>query len=51
MDKPPPDPAQLLAHWMEWERGETTPGAVMKNLKIGGLREILEEMAPLDTSS
>ena len=22
---------------MEWERGDTTPGTVMKNLKVGGL--------------
>jgi hypothetical protein len=42
MDRPPPDPAKLLEHWMEWERGATTPGTVMKNLKVGGLRELLE---------
>jgi hypothetical protein len=30
---------------MEWERGETTPGTVMKNLKVGGLRELLERLA------
>jgi hypothetical protein len=30
---------------MEWERGETTPGRVMANLKTGGLRELLEELA------
>ena len=44
MDRPPPDPAKLLSHWMEWERGDTTPGEVMKNLKHGGLRDILEEL-------
>jgi hypothetical protein len=27
---------------MEWERGETPPGKVMSNLKIGGLRKLLE---------
>ena len=27
---------------MEWERGETTPGQVMANLKTGGMRELLE---------
>jgi len=27
---------------MEWERGDTTPGEVMKNLKNGGIRDILE---------
>ncbi|MCP3988555.1 MAG: hypothetical protein GY724_05760 [Actinomycetia bacterium] len=42
MEKPSPDPAKLLNHWMEWERGETTPGDVMKNLKVGGVRELLE---------
>ena len=44
-DQPLPDPAKLLAWWMEWERGETTPGRVMANLKTGGLRELLEELA------
>ena len=44
MDRPPPDPAKLLDHWMEWERGEATPGTVMKNLKVGGLRELLEAL-------
>lgn len=44
MDRPPPDPEKLLAFWMEWERGETTPGEVMKNLKNGGIRDILESM-------
>ncbi len=39
------DPAKLLAHWMEWERGETPPGRVMSNLKTGGLREVLEQLA------
>jgi hypothetical protein len=42
MDRPPPDPAKLLGYWMEWERGETPPGRVISNLKIGGLRELLE---------
>ena len=42
MDRPPADPAKLLANWMEWERGETPPGRVISNLKTGGLRELLE---------
>ena len=42
MDRPPPDPAKLLDEWMEWERGETTPGRVMANLKTAGLRDLLE---------
>ena len=44
MDVPPPDAAKLLAHWMEWERGETPPGRVMSSLKTGGLRELLEAL-------
>ncbi|MCU1454650.1 MAG: hypothetical protein JWN46_2796 [Acidimicrobiales bacterium] len=45
MDRPLADPSKLLAQWMEWERGETPPGRVMSNLKIGGLRELLEHLA------
>lgn len=43
--RPPADPAKLLAHWMEWETGETPPGRVMSNLKTAGLRELLESLA------
>ena len=45
MDRPAPDPAKLLAWWMEWETGEVPPGRVMANLKTGGLREVLEGLA------
>jgi hypothetical protein len=45
MDLPPPDPKKLLAFWMEWEKGETPPGKVISNLKTGGLRELLEQLA------
>ena len=45
MDVPPPDPAKLLAFWMEWERGETPPGRVLSNLKTNGLRDVLEGLA------
>jgi hypothetical protein len=45
VERPPTDPAKLLANWMEWERGEATPGRTMANLKTGGLREVLEELA------
>ena len=45
MNKPPPDPHKLLAYWMEWENGETTPGRVMANLKTAGLAELLEQLA------
>jgi hypothetical protein len=40
-----PDPVKLLAHWMEWERGETPPGRVMSSLKTGGMRDLLEALA------
>ncbi len=42
METPPPDPAALLAIWMEWERGETTPGKALADLKRGGMRQLLE---------
>jgi hypothetical protein len=41
----PPDPAKLLQAWMEWERGDVTPGRAMANLKTGGLRQLLESLA------
>ena len=44
-DLPPPDPAKLLAHWMEWERGESTPGRVIADLKKAGMKELLEKAA------
>jgi hypothetical protein len=49
MDQPPPDPTKLLGAWMEWERGETPPGRVMSNLKIAGMRELLEELVAQGT--
>ncbi len=42
MELPAPDPSKLLQSWMEWERGEVTPGRVMATLKTGGLRQLLE---------
>jgi hypothetical protein len=45
MELPPPDPKKLLAQWMEWEKGETPPGRVLSNLKTGGMRELLEQLA------
>jgi hypothetical protein len=44
MERPPADPAKLLASWMEWESGESTPGRVMADLKTGGLRDVLEHL-------
>lgn len=48
MDRPPADPNKLLATWMEWERGESTPGRVLADLKTGGMREVLEHLAAGD---
>lgn len=45
MERPPADPAKLLASWMEWENGVITPGRVMADLKTGGLRDVLEHLA------
>ena len=45
MDTPPPDPVKLLGYWEEWERGETTPGRVMANLKTAGMAQLLRELA------
>ena len=50
MDRPPPDPNKLLASWMEWERGENTPGRILADLKTGGLREVLEQLAGASTA-
>lgn len=44
-ERPPPDPAKLLASWMQWEKGQETPGRVMADLKKGGLRDVLEQLA------
>ena len=45
MEKPPPNPAKLLSAGMEWERGELPPGRTLADLKIAGMRELLEELA------
>lgn len=44
MEIPPPNPEKLLEHWMEWERGEITPGDLMKQFKMGGMRQLLETL-------
>jgi hypothetical protein len=44
VERPPIDPAKLLALWMEWEKGETPPGQVLANLKTAGMKELLEEL-------
>ena len=44
-DRPPPDPSTLLEDWLKWERGEIEPGRLIANLKKGGLREVLEDLA------
>ena len=44
-DRPAPDPSNLLEEWMKWERGEVEPGRLLANLKKGGLKDLLEELA------
>lgn len=51
MDRPPPDPAKLLAFWNEWERGETPPGKTLSNLKTAGMAELLEHLIDAPDSS
>ena len=41
IEMPAPDPEKLLAAWMDWERGESTPGRVMADLKTGGMPQLL----------
>ena len=43
-EHPATDPVKLLAHWMEWEKGDTTPGRTMANLKTAGMKELLEQL-------
>lgn len=50
MHRSPADPQKLLAHWMEWERGEVTPGDLLKNLKVGGMRDLLDKLAGAPSS-
>ena len=50
-DRPPPDPVKLLEYWMEWERGDESPGRVMSNLKTHGLRELLEHLGSEATAA
>lgn len=45
MERPPADPAKLLAKWMEWEKGEVAPGRVLADLKTAGMRDVLEHLA------
>jgi hypothetical protein len=42
IERPRPDAAKLLSIWMQWEKGESTPGRVMADLKTAGLREFLD---------
>ncbi len=51
MDRPPPDPAKLLAYWNEWERGDIPPGRLIANLKTAGLPDVLEQLATAATSA
>ncbi len=47
-EPPPPDVATLLGDWEEWERGETTPGQVLANLKTHGMPELLRHLVGRD---
>ena len=52
MEIPPPDPKKLLDHWMEWEKGDVAPGELLKQLKMGGMRTLLDQLAAgVDTST
>lgn len=50
MELPPADPQKLLATWMEWERGDNTPGQILADLKRSGLRQVLEHLADPEPS-
>jgi hypothetical protein len=45
MERPPADPVKLLDKWMEWEKGEVSPGRLLADLKTAGMRELLEHLA------
>jgi hypothetical protein len=50
MELPTPDPAALLATWMEWEKGVVPPGKTLSDLKRGGMRELIESLAAATSS-
>jgi hypothetical protein len=39
---PAPDVRKMLDVWMQWEKGDVTPGRTLADLKTAGLRTILE---------
>ena len=41
---PPADVSKLLLAWMEWEKGEATPGRALANMKTGGMKELLQSL-------
>ena len=43
-----PDPAKLLSHWNERERGETEPGRVLADLDTVGMAQLLARLAEED---
>jgi hypothetical protein len=49
-ERPAPDPQNLLAEWMKWERGELEPGRLIANLKKAGMRDVLEQLAAAKAS-
>ena len=44
VEYPAPDPAALLAMWMEWEKGVVPPGKTLSDLKRAGLRDLIESL-------
>jgi hypothetical protein len=44
VEPPAPDPSKLLGYWEEWERGDTTPGRVLANLKTAGMPQLLRQL-------
>jgi hypothetical protein len=51
VERPIPKPAKILAHWMEWENAEEPPGRVIANLKIAGLRDLLETLVAAELAA
>ena len=41
-ERPATDPAKLLSIWMEFERGQASPGQVLADMKRAGMRELLD---------
>ena len=51
MELPVPDPTKLLSIWMEFEKGDATPGKLVSDLKRAGMRELLEALSQAATEA